>query len=99
MRRLRARKKVDITSNEAEESKTNCATASHANSSESESDACSEEEWDVECIVAERTTKRKGREFLVKWMGYDDKDNSWEPEAHVSTDAIEAFQQKKIECH
>ena len=29
--------------------------------------------------------------YLIKWKGYDIKDNSWEPKVNVSTDLVAAF--------
>jgi hypothetical protein len=38
--------------------------------------------WEVEAIV--RARRRKGiLEFLVKWLGYDDLENSWQPLENV----------------
>jgi hypothetical protein len=45
-----------------------------------------EEEWEVERILDHRT-RRVGRgtvvEYLVKWLGYPDSDNSWVPSGDV----------------
>jgi hypothetical protein len=35
--------------------------------------------------------KKKLREFLIKWVGYDDSHNSWEPEHNLTPDLIEAY--------
>ena len=37
-----------------------------------------EKEWEVEKIMDSRT-HNADTEYLVKWKGYDDKDNTWEP--------------------
>ncbi len=39
----------------------------------------SSEEYEVERIVAERAS-RKGKEFLVRWKGYDAEDDTWQSE-------------------
>jgi hypothetical protein len=47
--------------------------------------------------MRERSTGKKGRgkkkrrEFLIKWEGYDDSHNSWEPEANLSPDLVTSF--------
>jgi hypothetical protein len=41
-------------------------------------DAVAEGTYEVEAILAERTAKGKP-EFLIKWQGYRDEDNTWEP--------------------
>ncbi|XP_065200770.1 chromo domain-containing protein cec-1-like [Planococcus citri] len=46
----------------------------------------------VEKIVAQR--KQKGKtQYLVKWEGYDDKDNSWVPAKDCTETLIEEFEQ------
>lgn len=40
----------------------------------------SEEEFKVEKIIDKRKTKRGKIEYLIKWEGYPDEDNTWEPE-------------------
>ncbi|GAA5959299.1 hypothetical protein JCM10213_008100 [Rhodosporidiobolus nylandii] len=49
-------------------------------------DVDGEQEWTVEAIVDE---KGRGRalHYLVKWAGYPDSDNSWEPPANVKDTA------------
>src|SRR6266478_10200946 len=43
-----------------------------------------EEEYEVERIVAHRMFGRsKSRQYLIKWKGYPESDNSWEPADHV----------------
>lgn len=38
------------------------------------------EEYVVEKIIDSRV-KNGVKEYLLKWIGYDDKDNTWEPES------------------
>ncbi|SCZ91582.1 BZ3500_MvSof-1268-A1-R1_Chr1-2g01504 [Microbotryum saponariae] len=40
------------------------------------------EEWEVERIV-DAKGKGKRRKYLVKWKGWADSDNTWEPRAHL----------------
>ena len=55
-----------------------------------------EEEWEVEKILDSKIIK-KGRkrclEYFVKWKGYDEGSNSWEPEENLenSPEAVEEF--------
>jgi hypothetical protein len=42
-----------------------------------------ENEFEVEKILAHKTT-RKDTEYLVKWLGYPDSENTWEPEDNLS---------------
>lgn len=44
----------------------------------------SDKEWEVEEIVAVRTTEAGTEEFLVKWRGYSSEDNTWEPADNVA---------------
>lgn len=41
-------------------------------------------EWEVEEVVAVRTTEAGLEEFLVKWKGYSSEENTWEPEENVA---------------
>lgn len=41
-------------------------------------------EWEVEEIVAVRTTETGAEEFLVKWRGYSTEENTWEPADNVA---------------
>jgi hypothetical protein len=50
----------------------------------------------VERILSRRQ-RRSGRkqvtEYLVKWAGYDDTHNSWEPEENLTPDLLVAYKQ------
>jgi hypothetical protein len=52
-------------------------------------------EYEVEAIVAKRVRRGK-REYLVKWLGYDAAENTWEPEDHLtnSSQLIRAFERR-----
>lgn len=38
-------------------------------------------------------------EYLVKWRGYSEKDNTWEPAEHITDDLINDFQTRKGSQH
>ncbi|GAA5973435.1 hypothetical protein JCM11641_006458 [Rhodosporidiobolus odoratus] len=55
-------------------------------------DVKGEKEYVVEKIVDEKGSGR-GRKFLVKWDGYPDSENTWEPFVHVEdTAALDAWE-------
>jgi hypothetical protein len=41
-----------------------------------------EEEWEVDQILGERTRKGE-RQFYVRWKGFGEADDSWEPEEYL----------------
>ncbi|EXJ61150.1 hypothetical protein A1O7_05303 [Cladophialophora yegresii CBS 114405] len=43
--------------------------------------------YDVEGILKHRGTKRQ-RQYLVKWLGYEDSENTWEPEENLPREMI-----------
>lgn len=50
--------------------------------------------YQVERILATRERnagRKKLREFLIKWQGYDDSHNSWEPESNLTPDLVEPY--------
>ena len=53
-----------------------------------------QEEWEVEQILDSRLYRRK-RQYLIKWKGYSEAHNSWEPEENIrAPDLILAFQKR-----
>jgi hypothetical protein len=44
------------------------------------------DEFVVEAILKSRRSRKKrgGMEYLVRWQGYDEEDDSWEPEGSLS---------------
>ncbi|KAL4003116.1 Chromo (CHRromatin Organization MOdifier) domain family protein [Acanthocheilonema viteae] len=48
-----------------------------------------EGEFVVEAILGERYNKRKKmKEYLLKWKGYSDAENTWEPETNLDCDEL-----------
>jgi len=55
-----------------------------------------EEEYVVEKIVDSRKGKGGKKEYLLKWKGYPDSENTWEPQENLDcSDMIEAFEEKR----
>ncbi len=48
-----------------------------------------QEEWEVEDIINRRFFgKKKTKQYLVKWKGYSDAHNTWEPEENISANEL-----------
>ena len=48
----------------------------------------------VDRILSHRQRKvgrRVVHEYLIKWLGYPDTDNSWEPESNLTPDLVQAY--------
>ena len=41
------------------------------------------EEFEVKRILSEKTKHNNQKEYLVKWLSYTNKDNTWKPEHHL----------------
>ena len=56
----------------------------HGHPGKCKSGYVSEEDYEVECITAERCRKKK-TEYLVKWKGWPAEDSTWEPAAALKS--------------
>jgi Chromo (CHRromatin Organisation MOdifier) domain len=53
------------------------------------------EEYEVEAILGDKTIRKK-RHYLIKWKGYANMHNSWEPDDQVHTDdLVKEYNNKK----
>ncbi len=53
--------------------------------------------FEVERILEKRVRKGEGVQYLVKWVGYPDSDNTWESEDNFATckDLVEDFESRQ----
>ena len=53
--------------------------------------------WEVEEILDIKYTKSGDRKFLVRWKGFSEAEDTWEPAQHLlnAGEAIAEFQRKK----
>ena len=67
-----------------------------ANPETTEDIEANDTEYDVERILDKRT--RKGiTEYKIRWKGYSDEDDTWEPTSHLNCpEKIREFQQRKV---
>jgi len=48
-----------------------------------------EEQYEVEAIRSHRRHgKKRALQYLIKWKGYPESDNTWEPQKHIHTPAL-----------
>lgn len=65
------------------------------NEETSEAPVAMDDSYEVEKVLGKRTRKGK-TEYLIKWTGYDDQANTWEPTAHLNCpERIREFNQRK----
>ncbi|KAJ3163317.1 hypothetical protein HDU88_006416 [Geranomyces variabilis] len=65
------------------------------NENENESD---EPEWEVEAIVGARKIRGGVQQYYIKWKGFDEDDNTWEPESHIHCpDLVDAYWAEQAE--
>jgi hypothetical protein len=55
----------------------------------------SDDVYEVEAIIDCRLNKDNHWEYLVKWTGYPEEENSWEPGLNISAKALKQFWDSK----
>lgn len=51
-------------------------------------------EYEVEMILADKLIKRQ-RHYLVRWAGFDESNDSWEPKRNIGHEALKEYMQSK----
>jgi hypothetical protein len=56
------------------------------------------EEFAIEKIIGEKISDDDEKHYLVKWLGYDESENTWEPERNLTeTEALEKWTNRNAE--
>lgn len=64
---------------------------------DSEEPECDGKDWEVQKIVDVHYNRNGSREFLVRWAGYKQTDDTWEPEEHLECPDLIAKYMSKVE--
>jgi len=56
-----------------------------------------EEEYIVEKILDKRIEEKKIAYYLIKWKGYGDEENTWEPKSNLSSEMIKEYEKRQIQ--
>ena len=57
-----------------------------------------EQEYAIEKIVGKRTNRHGKIEYLVKWRGYPDSENTWEPKAQLACpEIIQEYENQRMD--
>ncbi|CAF3245415.1 unnamed protein product [Rotaria socialis] len=60
-------------------------------------EARADDQYVVEKVVAKRRNRKGKWEYLLKWAGFGDEDNTWEVQQDIHPDLIAEFERKKTE--
>jgi len=95
--RRAGRKRKRTTPDTPKSARKPAAAAAAGEVDESGSHASSEREeegvYEVEAILEEDA--KGGRGFLIRWLGYAPKHDSWEPEHHLNAELVAAFRRER----
>lgn len=50
-----------------------------------------EREYEVEKVLEHRDPKKEKREYLIRWSGYNESEDSWEPETNLSSGTLKKY--------
>ena len=53
-----------------------------------------DEEYEVEKVLRHRKTASGQTEYLIRWLGYDNSEDSWEPETNLSPGTLKAYERE-----
>ncbi|KAI9499648.1 hypothetical protein BDB00DRAFT_10805 [Zychaea mexicana] len=85
-----ARKRRRTSSRSAAQEKVAIATQKHANAEEEEKDEEDVgEQFEVEAIMGHKAYRSMVVKYEIKWLGYSEKNNTWEPATSVHEDCPE----------
>ncbi|CAF1062232.1 unnamed protein product [Adineta ricciae] len=61
-------------------------------------EARADDQYVVEKIIAKRRTRKGKCEYLLKWAGFSDADNTWEAQHDIHPDLIAEFERQQVDA-